>query len=78
MTAAAAVLGISMEKRGVYVMGTGDLPTTDDVRRCCRLIELSSMLFLLTVGLILFGVVGINVQLFVEDAVFGFWGSVLS
>ena len=76
MTAAAAVLGISMEKRGVYVMGDGPMPGTDDVRRCCRLIELSAMLFLLTVGLILYGVIGIQVQLFVEDTVFGFWGSV--
>lgn len=77
MTAAAAVLGISMEKRGVYVMGDGPMPTPADVKRCCRLIELSAMLFLLTVGLILYGLIGIQVQLFVEDAVFGFWGSVL-
>ncbi len=77
MTAAAAVLGISMEKRGVYVMGTGPMPTTEDVRRCCRLIELASVLFLLTVGLALFALLGIHVQLFVEDVLFGFWGDVL-
>ena len=77
MTAAAAVLGISMEKKGVYVMGDGPMPTTDDVRRCCRLIELSAMIFLLLVGIILFGLIGIRVQLLVEDTVFGFWGSVL-
>ena len=77
MTAAAAVLGISMEKKGVYVMGDGPMPTTDDVRRCCRLIELSAMIFLLLVGIILFGLIGIQVQLLVEDTVFGFWGSVL-
>ena len=53
------------------------MPTPADVKRCCRLIELSAMLFLLTVGLILYGLIGIQVQLFVEDAVFGFWGSVL-
>lgn len=76
MTAAAAVLGIRMEKRGVYVMGDGDMPTTADVRRCCRLIELSAILFLLTVCLILYGTVGIQVQLWCEDALFGFWGSV--
>lgn len=76
MTAAAAVLGIRMEKKGVYVMGSGEMPTTDDVRRCCRLIELSAMIYLLLVGIILFGVLGINVQLFIEDTVFGFWGSV--
>ena len=77
MTAAAAVLGISMEKKGVYVMGDGPMPTTDDVRRCCRLIELSAMIFLLLVGIILFGLIGIQVQLLIEDTVFGFWGSVL-
>lgn len=75
MTAAAAVLGISMEKRGVYVMGDGSLPTTDDVRRCCRLIELSSVIFMLTVGLALFVVLGIHVQLFLEESLFGFWRS---
>ena len=77
MTAAAAVLGISMEKKGVYVMGDGPMPTTEDVRRCCRLIELSAMIFLLIVGIILFGLIGIQVQLLLEDSIFGFWGSVL-
>ena len=75
MTAVAAVLGISMEKRGVYVMGDGPLPTTEDVRRCCRLVELSSVLFVVTVCLILYALLGIHVQLFLEDALFGFWGS---
>ena len=77
MTAAAAVLGISMEKRGVYVMNGGHpMPTTADVRRCCRLIELSAIIYLLLVGIILYGLIGIQVQLFVEDCVFGFWGAV--
>lgn len=75
MTAAAAVLGISMEKRGVYVMGTGPLPTTDDVRRCCRLIETASVLFMLTVCLILYVIIGVHVQVLCEDVLFGFWGS---
>ena len=70
MTAVAAVLGISMEKRGVYVMGTGPMPTTEDVRRCCRLVELSSMLFLLTVGLVLYLVLGVHVQMFAEGLTF--------
>ena len=77
MTAAAAVLGISMEKKGVYVMGTGPMPTTADVKRCCRLIELTSIIFILTVGIILYGTIGINVQLFVEDSLFGFWSGLL-
>ena len=66
MTAVAAVLGISMEKKGVYVMGAGPMPTTEDVRRCCRLVELSSVLFLLTVGLILYVLLGVHVQCFAE------------
>ena len=73
MTAAAAVLGISMEKVGVYVMGTGPMPSTTDVKRCCRLIELSSILFLLTVCLILYGTIGISVQVWFEDMLFSFW-----
>lgn len=77
MTAVAAVLGISMEKAGVYVMGKGPMPDTGDVRRCCRLVELSSILFLLTVCLILYGAVGINVQVWLEDLLFSFWGSLL-
>ncbi len=76
MTAAATVLGIMMEKRGVYIIGDGGMPTTEDVRRCCRLIELSSMIYLIPVGIILFGVLGIHIQLFLEDAIFGFWGDV--
>ena len=70
MTAVAAVLGISMEKRGVDVMGTGPMPTTEDVRRCCRLVELSSVLFLLTVGLIFYVVLGVHVQCFAEGVTF--------
>lgn len=77
MTAVAAVLGISMEKVGVYVMGKGPMPDTKDVRRCCRLVELSSILFLLTVCLILYGAVGISVQVWFEDLFFSFWGSLL-
>ena len=66
MTAVAAVLGISMEKKGVYVMGAGPMPTTEDVRRCCRLVGLFSVLFLLTVGLILYVLLGVHVQCFAE------------
>ncbi len=76
MTAAAAVLRIRMEKKGVYVIGNGRMPTTEDVRRCCKLIELSSMIYFIPVGIILFGVLGIHVQLFLENAIFGFWGDI--
>ena len=66
MTAVSAALGISMEKKGVYVMGVGPLPTTKDVQRCLRLVELTSVLFVLTVCFILYALIGIHVQLFFE------------
>ncbi len=73
MTAAAAVLDISMEKKGVYVMGTGPLPGPDDVRLCCRLIELASVMFILSAGLILYCLLGIHVQLLAENIFDGIW-----
>ena len=73
MTAVAAVLGISMEKKGVYVMGTGPMPGTDDIRRCCRLVETTSVLFVLTVSFLLYAFIGIHVQLFAEGYVNVLW-----
>ena len=46
MVACAAALNISMEKKDVYVMGKGNLPTTEDITRCYHLVELSSILFI--------------------------------
>ena len=70
MTSTSAALGISMEKKDVYVMNSGKpLPTTDDVRRCLRLIELSSILFLLIVTVPLYIFAGIHVQVFAEDLI---------
>ena len=74
MTAVAATLGISMEKKGVYIMGTGPMPTTDDIRRCCRLVELTSIIYMLTVTFILYALLGIHVQTFVEGYVQQIWG----
>ena len=73
MTAVAATLGISMEKKGVYVMGTGPMPTTDDIRRCCRLVETASAIFMLTVSLLLYATLGIHVQLYAEGYVGVLW-----
>jgi cobalamin biosynthesis protein CobD len=73
MTATAAALGISMEKKGVYVMGTGPLPELKDISRCYRLIEASSLIFIIVISLPLFAILGIQVQVFVEDAVLEFW-----
>lgn len=70
MTAVSAALGISMEKKGVYVMGTGPMPTTKDVKRCLRLVELTSVLFIMTVCFALYAVCGIHVQLFLEGLFF--------
>ena len=66
MTAVSAALGISMEKKDVYVMGAGPMPTTKDVQRCMRLVELTSILFMLTVCFVLYALLGIHVQLFFE------------
>ena len=74
MTAVAAALGISMEKKGVYVMGTGPMPGTRDVERCCRLVELTSIIFMLSVTFILYALTGIRVQLFFESYVQQIWG----
>ena len=67
MTAFAAALGISMEKKDVYIMGRGDLPTVDDIGRCYRLLELSSVLYILIVTLPLYVFIGIHVQTGIED-----------
>jgi len=68
MTAVSAALGISMEKKGVYVMGKGPMPTTKDVQRCMRLVELTSILFMLLICFPLFAFLGINVQLWLEGS----------
>ena len=67
MTAFAAALGISMEKKDVYVMGKGNLPTVDDIGRCYRLLELSSILYILIVTLPLYIFLGIHVQTGIEN-----------
>ena len=71
MTAVAAALDISMEKKGVYVMGTGPMPSTDDVRRCLKLVEVASVVFICTLSLLLYALFGIHVQLFFENLLLG-------
>lgn len=71
MTASAGALGISMEKAGVYVMGSGPLPSVKDVSRCYRMIEIASLLFLLIVTVPLYSLIGIHIQIFMEDAIMG-------
>jgi adenosylcobinamide-phosphate synthase len=67
MVACAAALGIRMEKVGVYVMGKGNLPTVDDIGRCYRLLELSSILYILIVTLPLYVFIGIHIQTGIEN-----------
>lgn len=71
MGACAGALGIRMEKRGVYVMGDGPMPTEDDVMRCCRLVELSSMLSLFLVSMPLYVLSGIHLQVWIESMLLG-------
>jgi len=70
MAAAAGGLGICMEKTGVYVLGSGAL--VDDpqaIRDMIRLMRITSVLFFLIILLPLFALVGIHVQLLLENAV---------
>ena len=69
MTAAAGALGFSMEKKGVYIMGKGELPTIKDISRCYRMIETAAFLFFVIVTVPLFVFIGIHVQLFIEDMI---------
>jgi len=69
MTAFAGALGISMEKKGVYVMGKGDLPTVEDISRCYKLLELSSILYILIVTLPLYVFIGIHIQTGIENCI---------
>jgi len=77
MTAVAAALDISMEKKGVYVMGTGHMPTVDDITRCYHLVELTSILFAIMVMMPLYAIVGIHIQLFAEDLLIGLFGGLI-
>lgn len=76
MTAVAAAMGVSFDKEGVYVMGEGPLPSIDDIQRCCRLVELTSSVFLLVVSIPLCALLGIHVQVFLEDLIRSIWGCV--
>jgi len=70
MTAVARAMRISMEKIGVYVMGAGEMPTVDDVTRCYKLVERTSVIFVLLITLPIFVVIGIHVQVFIEDLIY--------
>lgn len=71
MSAVAGSLGLGMEKNGVYRMGEGPLPSTDDISRAYHLIEISSILFVYMVTLPLYIFIGMDVQIILEDALWG-------
>ena len=67
MTSCAAALGVMFEKKDHHVMGSGPMPTEEDIRRCYRLVELTSILFIILVMLPLYVFVGVQVQVCFED-----------
>ena len=77
MTAVARAMRISMEKIGVYVMGNGDMPSIDDVTRCYKLVERTSLLFVLVITIPLFVFIGMHVQVFIEDRIFDLLGMIV-
>jgi len=70
MTAVARAMEISMEKKGVYVMGAGNMPSISDVTRCYKLVERISLIFVLIITILLFVFIGIHVQVFIENKIF--------
>jgi len=75
MSAFAGGLGIRFEKIGWYVMGDGPLPSDPEVLRdTIKVMTMASYLFLLTVIVPLYLLVGAEVQVFVEDILLGLIG----
>lgn len=77
MVACAAALGIRMEKEGVYVMGTGEMPSVRDISRCYHLVEFTSVLFIICVTLPLYAFIGIDVQIWFENLFIKLWELVI-
>ena len=72
MAAVAGGLGVRFEKQGHYSMGEGDVPDDPTViTDTIRVMKLTSVLFFLLVLLPLFTLLGIQVQLSLEDWLLG-------
>mgnify|MGYP005834172745 CR=1 FL=1 len=72
MAAVAGGLGVKFEKEGHYCMGEGELPRDPTViRDTIKVMKLTAVLFFATVLLPLFIFIGIQVQLFLENALLG-------
>ncbi|HQN76077.1 MAG TPA: cobalamin biosynthesis protein [Methanomassiliicoccales archaeon] len=75
MSAFAGGLGIRFEKIGWYVMGDGPLPSDPEVlRETIKVMTMASYLFVLTVVIPLYLLVGVEAQVFLEDLLLGFIG----
>jgi len=72
MSAFAGGLGIRFEKVGWYVMGDGPLPSDPEVLRdTIKVMTLASYLFVFAAVVPLYLLVGVEVQLFVENLLLG-------
>lgn len=71
MAAVAGAMGVMMEKKNEYTIGTGNLPTVDDIKRSYKLVELSSILFILILAIPLYAIIGVHVQVFMEGLLLG-------
>ncbi len=68
MAAAAGALGIKMDKENSYTINKeARFPGCGDIRRCLRLVEFSSVLFMILVTVPLFVFLGVHVQIYFED-----------
>lgn len=68
MAATAGALNIRMDKENSYTInGEAEFPDCKDIRKCLRLVEFSSLLFIVLVTLPLFVFVGVHVQIYFED-----------
>lgn len=75
MSAFAGGLGIRFEKIGWYVMGDGPLPSDPEVLRdTIKVMTMASYLFVLTMVVPLYLLVGAEVQVFMEDILLGLIG----
>lgn len=74
MAAVAGGLGVKFEKIGYYSMGEGEVPTDPKViGDTIKVMKLTAVLFFVLVLLPLFTILGIHVQLFLENLLLGLW-----
>ncbi|MCX6650661.1 MAG: cobalamin biosynthesis protein [Methanomassiliicoccales archaeon] len=75
MSAFAGGLGIRFEKIGWYIMGDGPLPTDPEVLRdTIKVMTLASYLFIFTVAIPLYLLMGVHLQVLAEDLLWNIIG----